>query len=120
MTDRTSTLTVSVDPDLTGPSVLKVSGELDQHTAPKLREALDELAIGAGVVLDLRDLVYCDSCGITVLISAQQRARTQDSSLPLAGLDPDLARHLRLLGLADVFAFHATVEQAVLSLRGKA
>lgn len=117
MPDRIRTLTVSVDPDSIRPSVLQVSGELDHHTAPRLRAALDELPADAGLVLDLTDLDYCDSSGITVLVSAQQRAQGADSSLSLVGLDPELVRHFRIIGLGDVFALHATVEDAVRASR---
>lgn len=118
MIDRSHTLTVIVDPDASRPAVLTVSGELDHHTAPRLRVALDELPAAEGVVLDLTELAYCDSSGITVLVSAQQRAEHTDSALALVGLDPDLAHHFRIIGLGDFFTFCSTVDEAVGSFRG--
>lgn len=117
MLDRSHTLTVTVDPDASRPAVLTVSGELDHHTAPRLRQALDGLSAEAGVVLDLTELAYCDSSGITVLVSAQQRAEQADSALALVGLDPDLAHHFRIIGLGEYFSFYSTVDEAVVASR---
>ena len=117
MLDRSHTLTVTVDPDASSPAVLTVSGELDHHTAPRLREAIDGLPAAQGVVLDLAELAYCDSSGITVLVSAQQRAEHAASRLGIVGLDPDLAHHFRIIGLGDFFTFHSTVEEAIAELR---
>jgi anti-sigma B factor antagonist len=114
--DRSRTFTVTTAPDAAGPAVLAVTGELDHHTAPRLREALDGLSVEAGVVLDLTELAYCDSSGITVLVAAQQRAERAHSALALAGLDPDLAHHFRIIGLGDYFTFCSSVDEAVRSL----
>jgi anti-sigma B factor antagonist len=115
--DRSHTLTVTVDQDASGPAVLTISGELDHHTAPRLRQALEGLPVGEGVMLDLRELAYCDSSGITVLVSAQQRAERANSSVALVGLDPDLVHHFRIIGLGDFFTFCSTVDEAVHFLR---
>ncbi len=114
MTD--STLTVTVAPHPPGSTtVLQVAGELDQHTAPRLRKALDAVPFTAGtnVVLDVTDLVYCDSTGVTVFLTAHQRAEAAGGSLRLAGLNPDLTRMFRILAIDTVFSLHPTIEQAV-------
>ena len=60
-----------------GPSVLKLRGDLDLHTAPGLRERLAAL-IDAGslrVVVDLSEVAFMDSTGLGVLVGAARRAR---------------------------------------------
>ncbi|MGV9253858.1 STAS domain-containing protein [Streptomyces sp. NPDC003697] len=112
------TLTVARQKHPSGVAVLTVTGELDHHTAPRLAQALEETTFGTeGVVMDLSDLTYCDSTGITVLITGYHRAQAADVPLLLAGLNADLMRVFRIVGLDQVFRFEPTVEGAVESLR---
>lgn len=113
MTDRTLTVTSQTHPS--GATVLTVTGELDHHTAPRLSRALDETPFGPGTpaVIDLSKLIYCDSTGITVLITTYQRAQAMDSRLFLTGVSPDLMRIFRIVGLDQIFTFQPTVEHAI-------
>ncbi|WP_020139776.1 STAS domain-containing protein [Streptomyces sp. 351MFTsu5.1] len=114
-----STLTVDQQIHEAGPILLKVTGELDHHTAPWLTEALDDvpLAPGAALVVDFSDLTYCDSTGITVLVTAYHRAEAAGSAFSLAGLGRDLTRMFQTVGLDQVFALHPTADAAVAALR---
>ncbi|MEV5708913.1 STAS domain-containing protein [Actinoallomurus sp. NPDC052274] len=115
MTDRV--LTATSHPHPAGPTLITVAGELDYYTAAHLRKALEETTFTAdGVIIDLTDLAYCDSTGITVLVTAYHRARASDTPLALAGLNPDLDRVFGIVGLHDVFASYPTVEEAVAAL----
>ncbi|MGK5447869.1 STAS domain-containing protein [Streptomyces radiopugnans] len=117
MTDRTLTVTSRTHPS--GTTVLTVTGELDHHTAPRLSRVLDETPFGPGApaVIDLSELVYCDSTGITVLITAYHRAQARDSRLFLTGVGPDLMRVFRVVGLDQIFTFQPTVEHAANAAR---
>ncbi|MER5714120.1 STAS domain-containing protein [Streptomyces sp. NPDC002132] len=117
MTESDLPLTVTTRHDDPGPFVLQVSGELDHHTAPLLTRAVKDAPFDAsGVVIDLSGLTYCDSTGITVLVTAYQRSEATGSPLSLAGANPDQMRVFRVVGLDQVFTFHATVEEAAASL----
>ncbi|GAA2429350.1 STAS domain-containing protein [Streptomyces macrosporus] len=117
MTDRTMTVTCQTDPS--GTTVLTVTGELDYHTAPRLSHALDDTPFGPStpVVIDLSELTYCDSTGITALVTAYHRAQATGSRLFLSGVRHDLMRVFRTVGLDQVFTFHPTVEDAIDALR---
>ncbi|MFC4908310.1 STAS domain-containing protein [Actinomadura gamaensis] len=117
MTDRT--LTAVTGPHPSGAVVLAVRGELDHHTAPELTRIVQEMSFDARtpVIIDLTDLSYCDSTGITVLVTAYKRAQASQARLTLAGLNPDLTRVFTIVGLDQVFTFSPTVEAAVESLR---
>lgn len=117
MTDRTLTVDAQTHPS--GVTVLTVSGELDHHTAPSLTQALEDtpFARGSRTVLDLSGLLYCDSTGITVLITAYHRAQATDSRLYLAGVNQDLMRVFRIVGLDQVLSFEPSVESAIEALR---
>ena len=89
--------------DEAGGVLLALSGELDVVSAPvleqRLREALAEP--GAHVTLDLSDLEFVDSAGVSVLIKAKQDAESRGSTLVLARATAQVHRVFALVGLAD-------------------
>ncbi|MEV7969532.1 STAS domain-containing protein [Sphaerisporangium sp. NPDC088356] len=111
-------MTVTLQRHPAGPLLLVLSGDLDHHTTPRLRAALDELSFGPGpgLVIDLSAMKFCDSTGIAALVAAHQRAQDAGTVLVLAGLDPDIARIFYIMGLDRLFSFYDTVEKAVGSL----
>jgi anti-anti-sigma factor len=82
--------------------VLHVAGELDLASAPQLRSALQEQVDGgaARCVLDLTDLTFCDSTGLTILIWAHHAFA--DGAV-LHRPSPQLSKILRTTGLDQVF-----------------
>ncbi|NJQ00847.1 STAS domain-containing protein [Streptomyces sp. PLAI1-29] len=115
MTEAQRTLTVTHRSHPAGPIVLHLDGELDYHTAPRLSRALDEITFSAGtdVILDVTELAYCDSTGLTVLISANQRAEAGGARFGIAGLSRDLRRVFTIVGLDQFFTLYASTEEAV-------
>ncbi len=111
-------LAVTLRPDTSGPCLLSVSGELDYHTAPRLRAGLEEVPLdtGVGLIIDLSALTYCDSTGVSILVSAYHRAKSAGAALALAGMNSDIARVFRVIGLDQVFASYDSVEAATRAL----
>ncbi|MFJ9629125.1 STAS domain-containing protein [Streptomyces sp. NPDC101175] len=68
-----------------GWSVLLVSGELDLMTSPVLRQRVhDVVAEGRhSLVVDLSEVLFCDSSGIGVLIAARRLIRSCQGRLRL-------------------------------------
>ncbi|MEU1018674.1 STAS domain-containing protein [Streptomyces sp. NPDC005900] len=71
------TLKVTVDEE-SGWAVLRVRGEMDLLTSPVLRQRVhDAVADGRrSVVLDLSDVLFCDSSGVGVLIATRRLIRS--------------------------------------------
>ena len=113
MTDRTLTITLQTLPS--GHDLLTVDGEIDHDTAPQLRTALDEAAFAPGslLIIDVTRLFYCDSTGITVLVTAHQRAQAAGGSVTLAGLSPELGRVFEMIGLDQLFTLRPTIADAI-------
>ncbi|MFC6076047.1 STAS domain-containing protein [Microbispora bryophytorum] len=111
-------LTVSLQPHTSGPHLLVVAGDLDHHTTPRLRAALEEVKFGpdADLVIDLSGLTFCDSTGIATLVAAHQRAADAGAALFLAGLDADIARVFQIMGLDQLLSFYDSPEEAVRAL----
>ena len=85
---------------------VRLLGELDMSTAPQLRDHLVRLASdGAGVVtLDLSDLAFIDSTGLSVLITALKHLRQQGGDLALRSPTPGTRKVLEITGLTEVFS----------------
>jgi anti-sigma B factor antagonist len=86
--------------------VLVLSGELDVVSAPGLQRLLAEVLSEAHerVMLDLNDLEFVDSAGVSVLIRAKQAAETSGRTLVLRRPTEQLERVFALVGLADWLA----------------
>ncbi|HUJ35402.1 MAG TPA: STAS domain-containing protein [Solirubrobacteraceae bacterium] len=92
--------------DEAGGVVLALSGELDVVSAPELAQRLDEALAEADahVKLDLAELAFVDSAGVSVLIKAKQDAESGGRTLVLARPTEQVRRVFALVGLADWLA----------------
>jgi anti-sigma B factor antagonist len=84
-------------------AVISVSGELDLASSPALEEEL-ERASNSGtslVVVDLRELEFMDSTGLSVLVRAHQRAAQNGQRFGLVNGSQQVQRLLSLTGVAD-------------------
>ena len=86
--------------------VLVLAGELDVVSAPELQLHLDDV-LGqphVRVMLDLNDLRFVDSAGVSVLIKAKQTAATLGRTLVLRRPTAQVERVFALVGLANWLA----------------
>lgn len=86
--------------------VVEIRGELDMATAPHLQRGLADLIDDQGnqsIVIDLRDLAFIDSSGLTVLARAQSNAHAHGGALLLEHLRPNVKRVLEISGLLSLF-----------------
>ena len=81
-------------------------GELDLSTAPRLREELLRLSSdgATAVTVDLSELEFVDSTGLSVLITALKRLREKGGDMELRSPNPGTRRVLEITGLTEVFA----------------
>ena len=81
--------------------VVTVTGELDVHSAPQLREHLAAVATAGAreVVVDLTGTEFIDSTGIGVIVGALRRLRGQQGSLRLRGVSTPMLRVFQPTGL---------------------
>jgi anti-sigma B factor antagonist len=96
-------------------TVVKVDGEIDVYTAPKLREQLVDL-VNAGkyhLVVDMEGVEFLDSTGLGVLVGGLKRVRAHDGSLRLVCTQERILKIFRITGLTKVFPIHETVDAAV-------
>ena len=94
-----------------GIPVVAVHGDVDVHSAPRLRAALSEAIDehrGRHVVVDLEGVEFIDSAGLGVLLGGRERARGADGDLTLVATGQGVVRVLELTGLTRVFEIHAS------------
>ena len=91
-------------------ALVAVRGELDLATAPLLERTLAELVDDQScrsIVIDLHDLDFMGSTGLSVLLNAQARAENRGSALTLARPSSPVLRTLQIAGLLSTFTIHA-------------
>jgi anti-sigma B factor antagonist len=83
--------------------VVAVSGELDLAAASSLEEELGRaLTSGSSpIVVDLEQLDFIDSTGLSVLVRAHQQAQDRGVQLGLVNAGAQVERLLSLTGLAE-------------------
>ena len=98
--------------------VVTVRGDVDAGTAPRLRDLLLDVLARPGtpdVDVDLREVTFLDSAGLTALVGAHQAARRNGGLLRVApGTARAVVRPLQITGLATVLDLvDAPAERAV-------
>ena len=70
---------------LIGKVGIKLAGEVDLATAPQLNEALANILTESEILLDLSDLTFMDSSGVSTILAF---ARSRNGAGPLVMVDP--------------------------------
>jgi anti-sigma B factor antagonist len=94
--------------------LVRVVGEVDLHTCPELRAALQRLTDEGQlrIVLDLAAVPYVDSAALGVLVDAQRRLREKDGEIYLARVAPFVMRAFEITRLIRIFQTRESVEEA--------
>ncbi len=90
-----------LDGDL--PVVVKLSGELDVATSPRLRACLEWLGSDGSpdVLVDLEGLTFIDSSGISAMVMNCKRIRSQGGTFSVVSCQPDVRRPLQITGVLE-------------------
>jgi anti-anti-sigma factor len=96
-------------------TILEVDGELDLDSAPMLRAVLDD-AVDRGdtrIVVDAAALRFCDSVGLSVLLTTHFTCAARGGFLRLAAPTDQLLHLLSVVGLAAHVISYRTVDAAL-------
>lgn len=96
-------------------AVLRLTGELDADTANTLHVKLAHLLERPvpRIVVDLADLKFCDSVGLSAFVTSKQVIAARGGWLSFAGANPFLVQLLETVGLSRYFAIFPEVEDAI-------
>ncbi|GAA3932370.1 hypothetical protein Aau02nite_17260 [Amorphoplanes auranticolor] len=113
--DESDAMQATVTDTRSDVAVLRLSGELDADTATQLHKVLAELLERPvpRIVVDLSDLKFCDSVGLSAFITAKQVIAARGGWLSFAGANRFLASLLATVGLSRYFAIFPEVEDAI-------
>ncbi|WP_432176393.1 STAS domain-containing protein [Streptomyces sp. Tue6028] len=95
--------------------VVRVGGDIDHESAPRLEEALDEAhRVGASrTVVDLSGVAFADSSVLHVLLEAQRAHRSRETVMVVCGPFSDIVRRLfEVTGTEGFFVLVDSVQAA--------
>ena len=97
--------------------VLTVRGTVDLVTAPQLAESISSAAGNqpSAVVVDLTDVEFFATAGMSVLVSAHARL-TPSARFGVVAEGPATARPMKLVGVDEVVTVYATIDSAIVDL----
>lgn len=109
----------SITDHRSGVAVLHLRGELDADTAPTLHAMLADLFERPvpRIVVDVSQLKFCDSIGLSAFITSKQVLTARGGWLCFAGANPFLARLMATVGLNRYFAVFPDVDGALAQAR---
>ncbi|WP_163102429.1 anti-sigma factor antagonist [Peribacillus alkalitolerans] len=91
---------------------VKVKGEIDAYTAPKLRESLFPLSEQEKVkmTVNLSEVTYMDSTGLGVFVGLFKNVRAYNGDFAIEGLSDRLKRLFDITGLGDIINIKSDAE----------
>ena len=98
--------------------VLRLDGEVDVYTAPKLKSRLIDL-VDQGkfkIIVDLEKVAFMDSSGLGVLVGGLKRVRSHDGAISLICSQENILKIFRITGLVKIFPIFDNESQALESV----
>jgi len=101
-------------------AVIRLTGEVDVYTSPRVRSAMLEQLDGGCkyLVIDLASVDYLDSSGLGILVAGLKRARENGGEVYLVSPKPRIQHVLEVTGLHKVFTVKESVDEAVACAEG--
>jgi len=94
---------------------MRVTGEIDMATAPRLRQHVQTVTGDkpAGLVLDLDRCDFIDSTGLGAIIGAAKRMRMIDGGFNIVCSQVHLLDLFKITRLNEVFEIYDSLEEAL-------
>ena len=88
------------------PNVLSITGEIDLHESPHLKQAFEPLVKKKTprVLVDFTGVSYIDSSGLAVFIEAMQRIEAYGGKFAIYGLRENVRSIFELARLDQIFS----------------
>jgi anti-sigma B factor antagonist len=98
--------------------VVRLEGRFDAEGAEGIKQPMQQLAettVGK-LVIDMSQVSFIDSAGLSVLVSTLKRARSVGGNVVLGAVQPQALTVFKLTMLDQVFSISPTVESALSSV----
>ena len=96
--------------------IVKISGELDHHTAANVRMKIDNNLESMGfpnLIWDLSDMNFMDSSGIGVVIGRYKKVTEYRGKVALTSLKPNVRKVFELGGIFSLIKEYNNVNEAI-------
>ena len=113
--DRSSSNVVKQVRHLSQAVAVDLSGDVDLHRSPALRETLAKLIDEnpERLVLNLMEVGYMDSSGVATLVEALQRIQRKQGRLLLHSLNPRVQSIFEIARLESIFEIYPSEDEAL-------
>jgi anti-anti-sigma factor len=104
-----------------GIRVIAVSGEIHVTTAPEFSARLnDAIEDAGGVVIDMTEVAFIDSTGLSVLLNGLRRVTRANGRLALVVSNPTVLRLFEVTKLESTFDIQPSLDRAIERVRAAA
>lgn len=96
--------------------VVKLTGELDHHSAEAVRNKIDDKIDGSiisKVILDFSNVNFMDSSGIGVVIGRYKKLSLKNGTLCITNAKESVKRIFELSGLFKIIKLYKTIDEAI-------
>ncbi len=96
--------------------IVSLSGELDHHTAKKVKDTVEEVIRNKGVtnlILDLSSLTFMDSSGIGVIIGRYKLIKSIGGNVAIVSTVSSVDKLLTMSGIKRIIEVFNTKEDAI-------
>jgi anti-sigma B factor antagonist len=102
--------------------VLRVAGEIHATTAPEFSQRMNDTIAGGktAVVLDLTEVDFIDSTGLSVLLNGLRRVTRARGAMVIACANPTVLRLFEITKLDTTFEILPSCDEAIARIRQEA
>ena len=95
--------------------ITEISGELDHHSAAKIRAEIDAAISeeAKNIILDLTNLTFMDSSGIGMIMGRYKKIQSFGGKLVIVSPKPQVKRILEISGLFNIITIESSVNKAL-------
>ena len=102
--------------------IVGLKGELDQHSAVKLRVNLDKKIMdgASNLIFDLSELEFMDSSGIVIIIGRYKNITALGGRASVVGAKPHVEKILRMAAIDRIIPIYSDISGALTKIGGEA
>lgn len=101
--------------EMTGRQIVRIGGEVDMYSAPRIRASLASFPSNARIIVDLEDVDYIDSSGLGALISHRTKLLKSNGDLAVINPSSVVRKVFQLTRLDVFFPIFESMEEAMRS-----
>ncbi|RKS79464.1 SpoIIAA-like anti-anti-sigma regulatory factor [Actinomadura pelletieri DSM 43383] len=95
-------------------TLVRVQGDIDVLSRERFEEAMFKVVeSGEPLVVDMREVTFCDSTGLNAIVAANRRATEHGTAIALVALPPRVQRVFHITGIDKFIPVYETLREAL-------